>query len=675
MLFPDTLSAPPTSPAPAAGDTIRATFAEAVHRTRSATQPPAPSALAAARAHLERGWPGLAAAALLAPAWSLPEAPPLSEIPDAHWGDCVDWLLARPARATDAVESAALARQLVRRVSEIADWMDRNLAAPAVLAAAAAYGRADFSALDRLPAEHLPALQTARARILGRLHGRAAAPRSPMPRDRRERPLRVGFLRRRHALDAAGCRLLTRLAHLDEERVQAVLFTLETEGCDPVFSGPDRDFRLLPETLAQQIEALRVETLDVLVFAEDLSVHPAPLAWIALHRVAPLQLIDVGEAPTSGLPAVDLRISGAADLARPAEGSERLALLPATAHAFDLSALARPDIPEAGRALLGLPQHAPLLLVVLPAVSAQPTAVNRWIRALDDHPTTALVLALESHEARPHRIEVLGLLADAGIDTERIHLIDAGDGFVDLPRLAGLADVCLDPTPFAAALAFEAGTPAVALAASPAAALFRVAGLAADLGASDEDWRRELAARLAAPTDSRRRVEAAHAQLPPYADAYAAAQDFTALLEAAWDELLALGSARFRRQRPPVRSAAPHSPHPGDLQAEGRVLIARGRPARAVPCLLSAIQRAGGDATLWFDLGLAYRAAGRPRSALESLEACLRLDDRNFAAWIAICELAADVGSLDFAREALALAAELRPEDERLPALRARIAA
>jgi predicted O-linked N-acetylglucosamine transferase (SPINDLY family) len=674
MLLPDTRSDTVPTP-PVSGDTIRATFGEAVRRAREATQAPAPADLAAARAHLERGWPGLAAAALLAPAWALPESPPLSEVPDAHWGDYLDWLLARPARGTDGVEAAALARQLARRVSEIADWMDRNLAAPAVLAAAAAYGRADFSALDRLPAEHLPALQTARARILARLHGRAAASRSPLPRDRRERPLRVGFLRRRHALDSSGCRLLARLSHLDEERAQAVLFTLEAEGCDPVFTGPDRDFRLLPGTLAQQIEALRVETLDVLVYADDLSSHPAQLAWIALHRVAPLQLVDVGEAPTCGLAAVDLRVAGAADFARLTDGTERVALLPATAHAFDLTVLARADAPEAGRALLGLPQNVPLLLAVLPPANLRPSTLARWVRALHDHPTTALVLALECPEAHPARVDTLGRLSESGIATERIHLIDAGDGFVDLPRLAGLADVCLDPTPFAAALAFEACTPAVALAASPAAALFRVAGLAADLGASDEDWRRALATRLADPAESRRRVESAHAQLPAFADTYAAAQDFTALLEAAWDELVALGSARFRRQRAPVRSAAPHSPHPGDLQAEGRVLIARGRPERAIPCLLSAIQRAGSDATLWFDLALAYRAAGQPRSALESLEASLRLDDRNFAAWIAICELAADVGSLDFAREALALAAELRPEDERLPALRARVAA
>ncbi len=674
MLLPDTISIA-SSPAPGSGDNIRATFAEAARRAREATRPSTPAELASARAHLERGWPGLAAAALLAPAWSLPEAPPLSEVPDAHWGDCVDWFLARPTRVIDPVENAALARQLIRRVSEIADWMDRNLAAPAVLAAAAAYGRADFSALDRLPPEHLPALQTARARILVRLHGRATAPRNPLARDRRERPLRVGFLRHHHALDADGCRLLARLAHLDEQRVECVLLALDTEGCAPVFTGSEREFRLLPPTLAQQVEALRAETLDVLVFAEDLAEHPAPLAWIALHRVAPLQVLDAGATGCCALPAVDLRVGGATDQARPTEGTERLALLPATAHTFDLTGLATPDAPAVSRALLGLAQNSPLLIVVLGAARPDAATLNRWVRALADHPGTELVLALESGEHRPARVALLRRLTDAGADPSRLHLIDTDDGFADLPRLIALADVCLDPSPFAAALACDAGLPAVSLASAPAAALFRAAGLAADLNANEEDWRRALAARLAAPTEFRRRIEAAQAQLPAHADTYGAAQDFTALLEAAWDEMLTLGAARFRRQRAPLRSASPHSPHPGDLQAEGRVLIARGRPARAIPCLLSALQRAGEDASLWFDLALAYRAAGQPRSALESLEASLRLDDQNAAAWIAICELAADVGSLDFAREALALAAELRPGDDRLPALRARIAA
>ncbi len=673
MILPETLA--DAALVPTHGESIRTSFAEAARRAREGSSTIPPADLATARDHLERGWPGVADAALLAPAWALPEAPPLADVPDAHWGDYLDWLLARPRRATDPVETNALARQLVRRVAEIADWMDRNLAAPAVLAASDAYSRADFSALDCLPADQLHALQSARARILFRLHGRAAAPLTPVPRDRRGRPLRVGFIRQRHTLDATGCRLLARLSHLDPERIQAVLFSLDVETSAPVFTDPERDFRLLPSSFVQQVETLRAETLDVLVFSDDLSSHNGPLAWLALHRIAPLQLVDIGAAHTCGLPGLDLRVAGAVDLDRATEGSERLALLPATAHAFDLSVLHQPGAAETGRAQLGLPQNSPLLFALLPASPPRPSILTRWARALAEHPSAELILAVESPEAEPVREELLSCLAKAGVQTHRIHPVNLGDGFVDLPRLAALADICLDPTPFAAALAFEAGTPAVALSVSPAAALFRVAGLAADLTASDEEWHRVLASCLTSNADFRERIASAHAQLPAYADAYAAAQDFTALLEAAWDELLAMGYARFRRTRSPVRSSSPHSPHPGDLQAEGRVLIARGRPERAIPCLLSALQRAGGDATLWFDVALAYRAAGQPRSALEALEASLRLDDKNAAAWIAICELAADVGSLDFAREALALAAELRPEDERLPALRARIAA
>jgi tetratricopeptide (TPR) repeat protein len=673
MLLPETLATPQL--VPTSGESIRTSFAVAARRAREGTSIVAPADLAAARDQLENSWPGVTAAALLAPAWALPEAPPLADIPDAHWGDYVDWLLARPKRATDLVESNALARQLVRRVTEIADWMDRNLAAPAVLAASAAYSRADFSALDRLPAEQLHALQSARARILFRLHGRAAAPQSPAPRDRHERPLRVGFIRQRHTLDAAGCRLLARLSHLDAERIQAVLFTSDILGSDPAFTGPERDIRLLPTSFAQQIETLRAEKLDVLVFSDDLSGHVAPVAWLGLHRIAPLQLVDIGEAHTSGLPALDLRLAGAADLDRHIDGSERLALLPATINAFDLSVLHRVEASEMGRAQLGLPQNSPLLFALLPASAPSPSALARWTRALAENPSADLILAVETHEAEPVREQLLSHFAQAGVQSHRIHPVNLADGFVDLPRLAALADVCLDPTPFAAALAFESGTPVVSLSASPAAALFRVAGLAADLTASDEEWHRMLAACLACPEGYRERIASAHALLPAYADVYGAAQDYTALLEAAWDELITVGSARFRRTRSPVRSSSPHSPHPGDLQAEGRVLIARGRAERAIACLLSALQRAGGDATLWFDLALAYRAAGQPKSALESVEASLRLDDQNAAAWIVICELAADIGSLDFAREALALAAELRPGDERIPALRARVAA
>ncbi len=153
-----------SSPVSPSGESLRAAFAEAAHRGREATAILAPADLAAARDHLDHGWPGVAAAALLAPAWSLPEAPPLADVPDAHWGDYMDWLLAIPANPPPEFVSA-LARHLARRTAELADWMERNLAAPPVRAAADAYFRTACPPLALLPTELLLPLQQARASV------------------------------------------------------------------------------------------------------------------------------------------------------------------------------------------------------------------------------------------------------------------------------------------------------------------------------------------------------------------------------------------------------------------------------------------------------------------------------------------------------------------------------
>lgn len=670
---------PTSTPSPITPDAAHAavahTLLQAARDTRLRREPASPDALASARQALATGTSeDLATAASLAGAWELPEAPRLAALPDTLWGAYVEWLLAAPETPTPE-QAAPLARHLALRCEELAGWMERNLASPAVRAAADAYLRTPPPPLAALPAEARLALQLARARILRRTLGRAAPP-PRAPRSRTDRALKVGLLHARFDHRPETFSTLARCTWLDPRRVELHCVALEPSGTalEENFRRFASSFGVLPEGLAEQLRQLDALALDCLVFGDDLAAHAFPLAHLAQLRAAPLQ-IAFGPL-TTALPGVDLLLAGETDpLARsPRAVAERLGLLPGTAFACDTSPDRPADTFAWTRAALGLPDDRPLLVETAPA---SPTAADlaRWRAILASAPTASLLLLPE-----PGRYDLSAVRSaiDAAALPGLVLHEPAPANHAELASLVGLADLAIDLSGPAAALAMEAGVPVFALAESPAEPLLRTAALD-EAVFPDEATRTTAIVRLLENNDARAEVRtrfvASAESLPRFADTYALAADFATLLEHAWDRLCAEGHGKFRRQREPLRLATPHSLHPGDLHAEALASLSGGRPERAVPCLLSALQRAGADAALWFDLARAYRASGEMSSAIETLEASLRLDANNAAAWRLLCELAAEAGNLDLAREALDLAAGLAAEHPDLAALRARVAA
>ena len=670
------ITPPPTAPAPATDAAALADqFVEAARAARARSGPNPLLAIARGRHLLAAGeMEQVAAAALLASAWELPEAPRLADVPDELWGPYMEWLLAVPDRP-DHASAAELARHLAGRCEELASWMDRNLAARSVRAAADAYLRSPAPPFDSFPPEPRLELQQSRARLLQRAHGRVPAA-AREPRSASGRPLRVGVLHQRFDHRTETFTTLARCAQLDPRRVELHFIAFASAGsvleerCREFATG----FHVLPEGLSARLRFLNELGLDCLVYGDPLAGHPVSLAQIALFRPAPIQIAT--DPITTGLVGIDLLLSGEADAAarRPRAFSERLALLPGTALAWDCA----PDRAVASapwsRAALGVSEQQPLLLELAP-LAPTPADVSRWTTLLEHAPD--LVLLLVASPGQPDMSATRKVVAGLGKPGLVLHEPPPFD-HGDLASLVALADLATNLQGPAVALALEAGVPVLALASRPEAALLKSAGLDETI-AENENARVALALGLLRDRDAREetraRFAAAAASMPRFADTYALASDFAGLLEAACEQLRAQGPGRFRRQREPLRARAPHSLRPCDLHAEALALLTTGRPERAAPCLLSAIQRAPSDAVLWFDLARAYRAVGDMPAAIETLEASLRLDERNAAGWRLFCELAVEAGNLDLARQALELASALAHEHPELEALRARVAA
>jgi predicted O-linked N-acetylglucosamine transferase (SPINDLY family) len=677
-----------------------------------------------ARAALHQGWPGLLAAMLLAPAWELPSAPRIDNVPDWLWGDYVAWLFAVPRDFTTPGLAARIAAQQLPHLADLNTWVGRNTGSTAVRAAVEAYlsippFAAARSAAGRRAAELRGQILT---RYLVRREDRDGAT-GILPRD--GRVLRVGFIGRDFGGSAAALSALGSFEMMDASAFDVFLFALnDSDRAEARHAGSRvrSKLMLLPD-LAGQLRQLRASQLDVAVFCGDVGGQFDPIARIALHRVAPLQVVNHRTGLTSGLPEIDLYVSGAqpATAEAAAAFTERLGLLRGPAHTFAFPKGNAADALVCTREDLGLPADAVVFASVVASGGLDYETCRAWAGLLAQAPHARLALAVLAPEgeqgSRLARFcrSVEQVFSAAGVDTARVAIFPATAGFPEQPRnLLRIADLFLDglsgADPIWVAEALALGLPALVLSqpANPdrdaAAGMLRALDLPG-LIAADEAAYVETGAAMAANAAPRAvlrtRLKDALDTAPQFLDTLAAADAFGALLETAYDELAALDRAAFRAEREPLicfsadnlteeleagfaaqaagdagtaafestlaLRADPANPRVRYLRAH--VLLAEGKVQRATDYLLAALPHFITDKDFWFLLARTLQQNRQIPQAIEALESCLRLDGKQVEPLLMLVELAEAVGAPDVAADARQCLREIAPDDFRVLAL------
>lgn len=358
-----------------------------------------------------------------------------------------------------------------------------------------------------------------------------------------DRPLRVGFVSPDLHRHPVGFFLRELVRHLDRQRF--VLLAYHSGWRDDALTAalradvthwrPCRDAGDAP--LAAMIAA---DAVDLLI---DLSGHTGDNRLpLFCRRPAPVQLTFLGYPLTTGLDAIDFRVTDAVcdppGVSEPLY-SERLLRLPHSYYCFappdDAPAVA--PLPASGRP--GLSFGAFLQLGKL-----SPETLALWARVLTALPDARLQLQSASFGDVPTVKRVEAAFAAAGVARKRLRLL----GWQPYPRhLAGYADVdlALDTLPFNLATntceALWMGVPTLTLAGMHAhgrmgASLMQAAGLpefvardANDFVARAVAWNDRRAELAALRQDLRARV-----RVSPLMDGAQFARDFGRLLEVAW---------------------------------------------------------------------------------------------------------------------------------------------
>ncbi len=647
--------------------------------------PVAAETLIAADALRAKGGAGLMAAMLLVPAWRWPGAPALKDVPPWLRGEFSRYAF-RPVQGfVTPGDAEQFAAHHLRRLEELVALGAAQRPEPEFAAMLGAYvGTANCIPLY-FAAESLRRHYELRGRLL---HAALRIGRQPdlAPRARAGRPLRVGFVNRHFGSQTETYTTLPAFERLDPERFEVHLFAhrfgdseLERHARAAVAA-----VHVLPAGLGAQVEALRRAELDVAVFGTNVTAVINEVTQLALHRVAPLQVVNNSSCTTTGLREIDLYVSGTDTEAAEAPGhfTERLGLVRGPAHAFNYAVDAQAPVKRWTRAEWGIPDDAVLFVSAANYFKVIPEMRAAWARVLAAVPGARLLLHpfnpnwSSRYPIRRFRAEFDAVLAAHGVAADR--LVISTEKFpsrADVKALLALGDIYLDTFPFGGVNSLvdplENGTPVIAWEGATfrsrmGAALLRSLDLG-ELAVADGEAYHALAVALAGDAakraELRGRISLAMEQSPLFLDTLAASDGFGALLEQAHDELARVGRDAFRRDRAPIVAREVASAEQRRARAE--VLLAAGRAEAALVYFLGAIERSGPDAGLWHGAAAALLAAGRRDEAVQALEACLRIDQQSVDGWLLLAELALGSRHVELLNDAVKMLRLLAPDDGR----------
>ncbi len=668
-------------------------------------------------------WPQLLAAMVLTSSWTWSKTPLLGRVPEWMWGDYAAWLFHPPQGFTAVGQASQYAGHYQRHAEELHGWVRRNRGSAAVRSAMTAFAETASSIPLYFHEGNLRAHALLRGKLLTAAYRRSSDGLAPFAQSRADRRLRVGFINRHFGPQTETYTTLPTFEQLDPGSFEVLLFAihenpgpLENYACSRC-----SQFQVLPGSLEDQLTVLRSANLDVVVFGTNVTAVVNEVALLALHRIAPLQAVNNSSCITTGLPEIDLYISGSFTEAAGAASqySERLGLLPGPAHAFNYRQDCREPSGPVSRASLGLPEDAVVFVTAANYFKIIPEMQAAWARLLAAVPGSYLLV----HPFNPNWssqypiarfcTEFDRVLEENGVDSSRLIVSSTRyPSRSDVKELLKVGTLYLDTYPFGGvnslADPLELGLPVVAwegdsFRSRMGSALLRelnIPGLIATSAAEYHATALRLATDAAFRGETALAISGAMRADPLFFDTLAASDAFGRLLETAYDELAENGAEAFR-SGPPIHPRAAeregksleraaldlsagmnssaaenardvlalHPNHPSARRLLGRALLADGIVDRGTEYLIAAVQHFHDDAELWLELAVGLRRQGQMAESLQALERSIRLDPRRLDAWIMFHEVARNSGAEELAREALGVARTLGPEDPRVIAL------
>lgn len=375
----------------------------------------------------------------------------------------------------------------------------------------------------------------------------AKLPKRPKHRAR----IKVGYLNAHFGAQTETHVTLPTL-QLDREKFEVCLFAIASSG------GPIEahcrsfadSFTLLPANIHQQVKTIREAALDVLIIGTNITAVTNAVSLIALHRLAPLQLVSYCSPVSTGMRHVDGYLTGTFnDLPGLQEHfTEKLHFCEGPPGCLDYTVEAKASTRPVDRAGLGIAPDEVVFVNAAACYKILPEMQETWARILRAVPKARLLLLpfnpnwSSAFPVKQFERSLAEICARHGVSRDRFILAGSLPSRADVKALESIADVYLDTFPFSGSISvidpLELGIPTVVWEAEThrsrmAASLLRELQLP-ELITTDEAGYLDLATRLATDAGYRHelnaRIRAAMARQPKFVNAAAYADGLGRLL-------------------------------------------------------------------------------------------------------------------------------------------------
>ncbi|MGY6529572.1 MAG: glycosyltransferase [Cyanobacterium sp.] len=132
-----------------------------------------------------------------------------------------------------------------------------------------------------------------------------------VPREVKQEKIKIGILSAHYGIQTETFSTLPVYNHLDRDKFDITLLTIKISNhrlekyC---FAHGDRVIQL-PSTLSEQVNIIRSHDLDILFIGTNITARSHSITYLALHRLARIQIIDPNSPVSSGMPSIDYYIT------------------------------------------------------------------------------------------------------------------------------------------------------------------------------------------------------------------------------------------------------------------------------------------------------------------------------------------------------------------------------
>ena len=304
-------------------------------------------------------------------------------------------------------------------------------------------------------------------------NGASIDPKLPL-RPKNRSKIKVGFLNAHFGAQTETHVTLSSL-QLDRSRFEICLFAVSKN------PGPVEDycrsladsFTPLPQNIHQQVRAIREAALDVVIIGTNVTAVSNAVALIALHRLAPLQLVSFCSPVSSGMRSIDGYITGSLNYLPGLQEhfSEQLYLCDGPPGCLDYTVEAKGHDAHFDRASLGIASDDVVFVNAAACFKILPEMQETWAKILAAVPKSRLVLLpfnpnwASAFPVKQFERSLTEMCARHGVARERFILTKSLPSRADVKSLERIADVYLDTFPFSGSISvidpLEIGLPPV----------------------------------------------------------------------------------------------------------------------------------------------------------------------------------------------------------------------